>query len=212
MLITFPLKGPGQSKSLTELYAKTHLDVAESVQWIQLGSTGIFTGGGWNDSSSAYDKSNARAVAEDELLALLGNRACVLDLAGLYGGERQPRKWVGRVARSKEEVRGKGGVHLVHGGDVARGILGVWEGWESGRVGGRRWIVSDLRVYDWWELILGWGGEEGEGLRYREWVVELMGEEGVRALPRDGERLGRRLDGRGFWKAVGGWPESGRLS
>ena len=160
-----------------------------------------------------------RAVAEDELLALLGDRACVLNLAGLYGGEsRQPRGWVGRVARTKEEVRGKGGVHLIHGGDVARGIVKVWEGWEGVR--GRRWIVCDLRVYDWWELILSWGRESvggkgeggGEGLQYEKWVLELMEEEGVRALPRDKEGLGRRLDGRGFWKAVGGWPESGRLS
>ncbi|KAK0508692.1 hypothetical protein JMJ35_008968 [Cladonia borealis] len=56
------------------------------------------------------------------------------------------------------------------------------------------------------------GGGDGVGLEYEKWVLELMEEEGVRALPRDGERLGRRLDGRGFWKAVGGWPESGRLS
>lgn len=135
-----------------------------------------------------------------------------MNLAGLYGGaERQPRGWVGRVARSKEEVRGKGGLHLIHGRDVARGIVAVHRCFEG--VGGKRWIVSDLRVYDWWELVLSWGrGGEGEGLQYEKWVLELMEEEGVRALPRDGERLGRRLDGRGFWKAVGGWPESGRLS
>ena len=106
MLITFPLKGSGQSKLLTELYAKTHPEAeVEGVRWIQLGSTGIFTSQGWNDEGSSYDRGNVRAVAEDELLALLGSRACVLNLAGLYGGdERQPRNWVGRVARSKEEV------------------------------------------------------------------------------------------------------------
>ena len=208
MLITFPLKGEGQSESLTNLYAKTHPEA--EVRWIQLGSTGIFTAQGWNDESSEYDRENTRAVAEDELLALLGSRACVLNLAGLYGGERQPRNWVGRVAKTKEEVRAKGGVHLIHGGDVARGVLLACERWEGVR--GRRWIVCDLRSYDWWELVLSWGGEgEGEGREYEKWVVELMREEGVRALPRDVERLGRRLDGRGFWEAVGGWPESGRL-
>ena len=189
------------------------------MRWIQLGSTGIFKGEGWSDEGSEYERENGRAVAEDELLALWGGRACVLDLAGLYGGERQPRGWVGRVARTKEEVRGKGGVHLIHGRDVARGIVLVLGGFEG--VGGRRWIVCDLRVYDWWELILSWGREgresvvgegEGEGLQYEKWVLELMEEEGPRALPRDGERLGRKLDGRGFWKAVGGWPESGRLN
>ena len=215
VLITFPLKGVGQSKSLTTLYAKTHPEA--EARWIQLGSTGIFTAQGWNDEGSEYDKGNARAVAENELLALLGSRACVLNLAGLYGGERQPRNWVGRVAKSKEEVRAKGGVHLIHGGDVARGVvLALGEGWEG--VKGGRWIVCDLRCYDWWELVLSWGKEErdgvkeGEGLQYEKWVLELMREEGVRALPRDVERLGRRLDGRGFWEAVGGWPERGRLS
>ena len=190
---------------------KTHPKAeAENVRWIQLGSTGIFTAQGWNDEDSEYDRANARAVAEDELLALLGKKACVLNLAGLYGGERQPRNWVGRVAKSKEEVRAKGGVHLIHGGDVARGVVLVHERWEG--VAGRRWIVCDLRSYDWWELVLSWGKDGGEGLQYEKWVVELMREEGVRALPRDVERLGRRLDGRGFWEAVGGWPERGRLS
>lgn len=183
------------------------------MRWIQLGSTGIFTAGGWIDESSAYETGNPRAVAEDELLSLLGTRACVLNLAGLYGGERQPRNWIGRVARSKEDVRGKGGVHLIHGMDVARGVVlvlgeGGWEG-----VAGKRWIVCDLRVYDWWELILGWGGGgkgeeeeegEGEGREYRRWVVELMREEGVRALPREGGGWGGGWMGGGFGRRWGG--------
>lgn len=151
-------------------------------------------------------------MAEDELLALRGADACVLELAGLYGGERRPRDWVGRVAGCKEAVGRKGAVHLVHGDDVARAVVGVLEGgW--GRVGGRRWIVSDLRVYDWWDLIMSWGREgEGEGREYRKWVVELMREEGVRALPREKEALGRVLDGRGFWEAIGSWPGEGRVN
>lgn len=145
----------------------------------------------------------------------------MLNLAGLYGGERQPRNWIRRVAKSKEEVRGKGALHLVSGEDVGRGVVGVLKGWEG--VGGKRWIVTDLRVYDWWELMLGWGrgaresargqGEgEGEESQFEKWVVELMQEEGVRALPRDKEELGRVLDGRAFWNAVGSTPGEGRLS
>ena len=222
ILITFPLKGTGQSKKLTNMYSQTHEDVSTTCRWIQLGSTGIFAEKGWNDSSSAYDKPNARAIAEDELLDTIGRRACILNLAGLYGGERQPRNWVTRVAKTKEDVKGKGAVHLVHGQDVARAVIGAHEAFNE--VGGKRWIITDLHTYDWWDLIHAWGkyarakaiseGKEmeGEELHFERWVVELMAEEGVRALPRDTERLGRVLDGRGFWEAIGDAPREGRVS
>ena len=241
VLVTFPLKGAGQSRRLVRGYERTHTQqqqhprdengggngnegnvgkvVGNKTRWIQLGSTGIFKAEGWNDSSSPYDGDdpytpgggNQRAVAEDELLSLCGSDAVVMDLAGLYDGEtRRPREWVGRVMRSKEDVKKKGALHLVHGGDVARGIVGILLlGTEAGeRVGGRRWIVTDLRVYDWWDLAMSWGSE-GE---YRRWVVELMREEGVRALPREKGELGRVLDGRAFWEAIGSWPGEGRVT
>ena len=171
-----------------------------------------------------YDGANARAVAEDELRAGVGG--CVLNLAGLYGGERRVSGWVGRVARSKEEVRGKGALHLVHGVDVARAVVGVFRKREErGMVTmrGKRWLVTDLRVYDWWDLIQDWGaaevdgrdgdggGKEEEKLEYAKWVTELMLEEGVRSLPRGPEQLGRVLDSRAFWEAIGTWPSQGRL-
>ena len=229
VLITFPLKGEGQSKLLTSLYGQAHKVIASKSRWIQLGSTGIFAEKGWNDSDSAYDKSNARAVGEDELLHILGKRGCVLDLAGLYGGERQPRNWVTRVAKTKEDVKGKGAVHLVHGRDVARAIIATHISFD--KVGGKRWIVNDLHVYDWWDLILAWGkyarekaissqsledrAEKTVGkedLQFEHWIVDLMAEEGVRALPRNNDTLGRVLDGRGFWEAVGEAPKEGRVS
>lgn len=208
ILITFPLKGEGQSKHLLALYKATHAS-AEPPRWIQLGSTGIFTAPAWNDSRSPYDASNPRAVAEDELLSLGGggggggdHHSCVLDLAGLYGGSRDPRNWLARVAKSKDQLRAKGAVHFVHGADVARAVLAAHRGFD--RVKGKRWIVADLRTYDWWELALRWGGEE-----FATWVGELMEEDGVRALPRPVEKLGRVLDSRAFWNAVGVWPVMG---
>ena len=56
---------------------------------------------------------------------------------------------------------------------------------------------------------MGWGGGGGECER---WVGELMREEGVRALPREKEALGRVLDGRDFWEAIGSWPGEGRVT
>ncbi|KAL8776014.1 MAG: hypothetical protein Q9194_003441 [Teloschistes cf. exilis] len=206
ILVTFPLKGQGQSTRLVESYDRVHAQDKITSNWIQLGSTGIWKGSSWQDRHSPIDLSNPRAIAEEELLALLGKRACVLNLAGLWGGERQPRNWVSRVAKTKEEVRAKGAVHLVHGEDVASGVVGCVDGgWEG--VSGERWIVDDLRGWEWWDLILGWcGGDDKIGeekLEYGKWVLELMEEEGVKALPRDREKLGRLLDGREFWVKLG---------
>jgi hypothetical protein len=218
VLITFPLKGPGQSQLLTSLYRSVH---GGANFWIQLGSTGIFSAPHWNDHTSPYDAGNARAVAEDELRACVGG--CVLNLAGLYGGERDPKDWVVRVARTKEQVRGKWALHLVHGADVARAVVGVYWKRKEEAMRGTRWLVTDLRVYDWWDLIQDWGpevqrrvaGPEGEekaqGLEYTRWVGELMVEGGVRSLPRGPEVLGRVLDSRAFWEEIGNWPGQGRV-
>jgi hypothetical protein len=145
----------------------------------------------------------------------------VLCLAGLWGGERHPRHWIARVAGSKEALAGKGSLHLVHGRDVSRAVVAAHlalrtdqpkrteddgdkaeserEEEEKGGVGGKRWIITDGWVYDWWEIVMVLGGE-----RERGWVRELMRERGVGGLPRGKEGLGRRLDGRAFWGVVGG--------
>jgi hypothetical protein len=211
ILITFPLVGYGQSKHITALYRQTH---GPQNHWIQLGSTGIYNqAGGWNTEDSPYDTSDTRAIAEDELRVLGGEALC---LAGLYGGTRQPRAWIPRLAKNKEDVRKRKNVHFVHGEDVARAVIAAHEK----PCPGKRWIITDLRTYDWYDLILSFSAlaegeeqsEEGrKRLLFAEWVGELMEEEGVKALPRDAESFERRLDGRGFWKWHGLWPRHGRL-
>ncbi|KAF2278767.1 uncharacterized protein EI97DRAFT_393441 [Westerdykella ornata] len=223
VLITFPLRGHGQSKHITSLYRKVH---GEKNRWIQLGSSGIFNKereaiagehGGWSTEESEYDRSDPRAIAEDELRECVGG--CVLNLSGLYGGERKPRNWLGRLAKSKDDVRARVSVHFVHGEDVARAIVATHRNFTEGK----RWIVTDLRVYDWWDLILSFSAlvdeEERESVEEREkrllfgkWVGELMVEEGVRALPRSMGVLGRKLDSRGFWRTMEIWPRHGRLA
>lgn len=214
VLVTFPLREAGPARHLTSLYRKSHGDANS---WIQLGSSGIFADPHWNDSDSAYDTTNARAVAEDELRECVGG--CVLNLSGLYGGSREPRNWVTRVAKSKEQVKAKKALHLVHGEDVARAVVAVHRRFTPGK----RWLVTDLHVYDWWDLMHSWapeveekaketlGAEEAAKLEFRKWVAELMEEEEVRALPRSAETLGRVLDSRSFWKAVESWPSQGRV-
>ncbi|KAI4163952.1 MAG: hypothetical protein LQ342_002449 [Letrouitia transgressa] len=216
VLITFPLTGTTQSRTLVSNYLAAKPEAAQKgVHWIQLGSTGTWPSSeeGWVDENTPFDKTNERAVAEQELLNLChdyststkeeAGEACILNLAGLWGGARDPRNWVVRVAKTKEDVKGKKIVHLVHGSNVARAIAACLEREKWEKLKGKRWIVMDLRVNDWWNLIMAWGGggEEGEG-QYRQWVRESMVEEGVRGLPREVGSLGRRLDGRGFWAAV----------
>ncbi|KAK3348996.1 hypothetical protein B0T25DRAFT_582031 [Lasiosphaeria hispida] len=236
ILITFPLSGTGPSRLLVSTYEATHRGrAAQAVgsipevgaggfRFIQLGSTGIWQGqqgqtavgdGHWLTRHSSYDTANKRAVAEDELIAIGG---CVLELSGLWGAARDPKNWVGRVAMSKEAVKGKKSLHLIHGVDVARAVAAVvasekWEG--SGK--GQRWMLTDGFVYDWWSLLVGWaeGAEGGEGevkpTEQAKWVFELMGEEDVRALPRSMEQLGRCYDTREFWLTFGLVPLRGRV-
>ncbi|GAB7345627.1 hypothetical protein MBLNU457_3923t1 [Dothideomycetes sp. NU457] len=210
ILITFPLTGPSQSSQVISNYKSTHPHI--DAGFIQLGSTGIFQIEGqdtWVTRRSRYNKSNARAVAEDELLGLGG---CVLNLSGLWGGPRQPKNWVSRVAKTKDDVKGKKSLHMVHGEDVARAVVAVCAKWERAR--GQRWMLTDGFVYDWWALFAGWADvDEEEGLPSEQarWVWECMREEEVRALPRPMEALGRCYDSREFWETFGLVPLKARI-
>jgi len=203
-------------------------------RFIQLGSTGVWQSKGqqaqqtntarhshypttqdsppvpkslWYTRHSPHDTTSPRAVAEDELLSLGG---CVLALSGLWGGARDPRNWVNRVGPTKEAVKNKASLHMIHGDDVARAICAVMttEKWDE-VAEGQRWMITDGFVYDWWALFAGWAGEgkregekegtEAEPTQQAKWVYELMNEEDVRALPRSMEQLGRCYDSREFW-------------
>ncbi|KAK4143437.1 uncharacterized protein C8A04DRAFT_12338 [Dichotomopilus funicola] len=237
ILITFPLNDTGPAKLLVEAYTATHLTPTSSssaaahtltpFRFIQLGSSGIWQPGSpyqttapnttntdpWKTRHSPIS-TTPRSIAETELLSLGG---CVLNLSGLWGGSRSPRNWARRVAHTKELLRGKASLHLIHGLDVARALVAIVEGgegkWETvGR--GQRWMVTDGFVYDWWGMVAGWAdGEGGEGEEERaRWVWELMREEGIKGLPRSVEVLGRGYDGREFWEALGLVPLEGHAS
>jgi len=232
VLVTFPLNGIGPSRVLVENYRATHSARGKTeFRFVQLGSTGIWQKGGptlqgdgngpWVTRHSPYDEGNSRAIAEDELRRLGG---CVLELSGLWGGQRDPQTWVGRVAKTKEDVKEKKSLHLIHGMDVARAVIAIvkadeklWE--KAGK--GQRWMLTDGFVYDWWALFAGWaepaGGESGsEGDEVQptdqaKWVAELMVEEDVRGLPRSMEALGRCYDSREFWSTFGLVPLKARV-
>lgn len=107
-------------------------------QWIQLGSTGIWSIPNqdlWVTRHSKYDTLDTRAIAEDELMKLGG---CVLDLAGLWGGQRQVKHWLDRVAKTKEQLSEKKSLHMIHGEDVARAIVAVHK--KFGPASGQRFV------------------------------------------------------------------------
>lgn len=198
ILITFPLRGIGQSKKLTDFYHETH---AARPHYIQLGSTEIWqieSCAGWVDRHSSYDTKNGRAIAEDELKQ---DGGCVLNLAGLWGGSRSPPRFLRRATSTKSQLKGRSSLHLIHGRDVARAIYAVHKDWP----GPSRWMLTDQFVYDWWALLAEWGSagvDESGGDATGEpltWVRELMEEEGIRALPRSMKTLRRTYDSREFW-------------
>lgn len=210
VLITFPLRGLGQSEKLVGFYHQTH---ASRPHFILLGSTGIWQIAGqevWLNRHSPYDEKNDRAIAEDEMMQLGGS---VMNLSGLWGGERSARRFIRRAAFSKSVLKSKGALHLIHGRDVARAIYAVHKKWP----GPSRWMLTDQFVYDWWALLAEWGSQGadqsdedamGESL---QWVRELMEETGVRALPRSPEQLGRAYDSREFWNTFDLSPVRARL-
>lgn len=206
ILITFPLRGDQAPRTLVESYLTVHSGVEPN--WILLGSTGIWTSLSVTTRHSAYDKSNARAAAEDALLALKPNSATILNLSGLYGGSRVPKGWLSRVAKTVEAAKGKTSLHLIHGEDVSRVVIAALNPETWAKVKGERWILTDLRVYDWWDLMFQWGGEiKGKDIRGE--VIKWMREEGVGALPRGKSEVGRWVDARETWEALGILPVKG---
>lgn len=245
VLITFPIEKAGASTTLIKLYQSSGSnDIRSCARFIQLGTTSIWDGSRknaavtiptlhkWFDRESPF-LPNDRANAESEILALSpAIPTTVLNLAGLWGGSRSMRNWVGKVAPSKEVLRNKGSLHMIHGLDVSRAILAVHANFS--KASGQRWILTDGRVYDWWDLASAWGSgpstnstggdsaqdldnqgvniidEEGRGPQAR-WVRELMREQDVQALPRNIEQLGRALDSCDFWFWFGLSPVQARL-
>jgi hypothetical protein len=196
LVVTFPLSKAQGTAAMMDTYHKTHLIDGEALkpQWILLGSTRPWSkpspGKTWITVHDPIDPQSdpLRMEAEQEFL---NRKGCVLNLAGLWGGPRQPRNWLKMVAASKDSVSKKTSVHLIHGEDVAHAVLAVHDHFTPGK----RWLLTDERVYDWFDLIYAWGSEQ-----QRQWVQELMEEQGIPGLPRSVNQLKRALSSRDFWE------------
>ncbi|KAI8913511.1 hypothetical protein EDD86DRAFT_183487, partial [Gorgonomyces haynaldii] len=186
VLVTFPLPTLESPQALLSGYG--------SAQWILLGSTRAFNGL-WSNNKGPVEP-DQRYMTEEQFIKSGG---LVLNLAGLWGDNRIPKNWIDRIAPSKEKLREKGSLHLIHGRDVARLILQASLLFQSGR-----FIVTDLSVYDWWHLCLQFGSPT-----HKQWVFELMNETGLKGLPRPVSQLQRALDSTDVWKAFNLLPQEG---
>lgn len=97
---------------------------------------------GYIDRYSPIDLGNDRAAAEEELLKLSSQETptTILNLPGLWGGGRSMRRYVGRIAGTKEQLRNKGSIHMMHGIDVARAILATST--SGNEVYAQRWLLT----------------------------------------------------------------------
>ena len=196
IVITFPLVQASGTLAFLNGYAQTHPNTQSKT--ILLGSTRPWTvplesKKPWISVQDPIDPQAdpARSSAEDALLQKGGS---VLNLSGLWGGTRQPSNWISRIASSQDALASRTSVHLVHGIDVARAVIALAKDFTPGQ----RWIITDERVYDWWDLIGAWGNED-----QKKWVSNLMDLNSVNALPRSPLELGRCLSSREFWKRFG---------
>ncbi|KAF8343584.1 hypothetical protein F5887DRAFT_290817 [Amanita rubescens] len=207
VLITFPIIESGGPTKLVNSYAASRRSAIQP-RFLLLGATNIWepeSAFQWYDRHSPYN-SRPRAIAEQELLDLSPRvQTTVLNLAGLWGGSRTMRNWVGKVAGTKDALAKKGSLHMIHGLDVSRAILAIHTNFT--KAVGQRWLLTDDRVYDWWDLASAWGArkpdtplESDDCDPQARWACELMREHDIRALPRNVELLGRALDSREFWE------------
>ncbi|KAK0546345.1 hypothetical protein OC861_005310 [Tilletia horrida] len=217
VVIVFPIKSTNVMKAFVDAY-HARFQPKHQVRWIQLGSSGIWLSGK-NDSDSPLDPTNARGQAEQTLLELNSGSdqrlTTVLNLAGLYGGTRHPINFARKVAPSKEALARKGSLHLIHGLDVAQAIVLALISKPDSPVWGKRWLLTDRNVYDWWQLVISFKLPDPS-----RWAHELMAEYSIKSLPRPVAEsadqgppryLDRALDGSGFWSTVQAQPKVGRV-
>ncbi|KAI8074596.1 hypothetical protein BC940DRAFT_46556 [Gongronella butleri] len=197
VVITFPVKEPALLTELVRSYEAHH--GTTSTHWVQLSSTRPFAGPGPHRRNAALDTSKDTGRMPAEQVLLDQHNGSVLHLAGLWGGQRQPRNWVNRF-KSTDALLGKVQVrqlHLIHGKDVARAILAVHQ--QQPFQPGQRWIVSDGGCYDWLRIFQAWGTDE-----QKKEIQDLLDKEqpgaSIDALVAAGGVI-PRLDASEFWQA-----------
>ncbi|CAO1630138.1 unnamed protein product [Sympodiomycopsis kandeliae] len=184
--------------------------------------------GPWRDNDSEV-MPLPRALAENYLLSLSKTNnaireapisVTVLLLCGLWGHGRSVRHFIPRLPANKEAFRNLGSIQMIHGRDVARAVLAARAQFQ--KANGKRWILTNNRVYDLWELASQFGSAGDDGKDHPPTgpfpaiVDELLNEPGcpAKSLPRSAETMyemtggnSLALDGREFWHTFGLTPD-----
>ncbi|KAJ2456180.1 hypothetical protein EV183_000106 [Coemansia sp. RSA 2336] len=202
VVVTFPVQGEAAMRQLVDGYLAYHRSLNadyKSPRWIYLGSSRAFK----QVPSSRFTKPDLnagglRAFAEECLINEYGG--CVLNLVGLWGGKRVPREWSRFYTKDKLRNRlNDRSLHLIHGADAARAIRACI--CYKGELPAGRWLVSDDRVYDMLQVMIG-----AEPIRM--YLEELLQDEQIQSLLNartvDEVRLGpsevtKRIDSSHFW-------------
>ncbi|KAJ2794589.1 hypothetical protein H4S07_006715 [Coemansia furcata] len=208
IVVTFPLQGEVEARRLITEYLHHHRKVhgdAYNPFWVYLGSTRPFK----ETPSTCHSKPDLvagglRVEAEEYVVGSCNG--CVLNLAGLWGGDRVPEKWA-RFYASKDKLRNRlkdRSLHLVHGADVARAIYAIVGNSDKSSQFAGRWLVSDEMVYDALQIFIG-------AEHIQEYLRELLEEAEVRemlsASKLDDIEMGpsavtKRIDASHFWSRL----------
>ncbi|KAJ2909316.1 hypothetical protein GGI21_002005 [Coemansia aciculifera] len=208
VVITFPLKGEAEAKRFITEYLEHHRKVqgnAYAPFWVYLGSTRPFK----STPSTRHTKPDLaagglRVEAEEYIINVHGG--CVLNLAGLWGGERVPANWA-RFYSDKEQLRGRlkeRSLHLIHGADVARSIFAIISCKDRASRFAGRWLVSDETVHDALQIYAGADHIRSflDDLLGEPEVREMLGADKVDDIQMGASAVTTRIDSSHFWSQL----------
>ncbi|RKO97644.1 hypothetical protein CXG81DRAFT_13071 [Caulochytrium protostelioides] len=201
VLVTFPL---ADADAVHGFMAAWRADVT-TPQWLYYGSTRAWStsAGDVAEDATRHTPPNpqvdpGRIASEQAWMQTYGG--CVVNLAGLWGGARQPRRWLEGMLASKDALAAKTGVHLIHGRDVARLTWALTARYTPGE----RWLATDLHSHDWWHIVAALLPADHVAAA---WLQELMDATQTYVLPRPHARW-RRVRSHDLWRHVGLMPSA----
>ncbi|KAJ2743846.1 hypothetical protein GGI20_003423 [Coemansia sp. BCRC 34301] len=208
IVITFPLKGGAEARHLITGYLCYHRKVHGDTYtpfWVYLGSTRPFKGTpSTRQTRPDLIAGGPRVEAEEYVIS--AHAGCVLNLAGLWGGERVPDKW-SRFYSDKEQLRNRlrdRSLHLIHGADAARSIFAIIGHKDKASRFAGRWLVSDEKVYDVLQIFVGADHIRSflEDLMDDDEVKEMLGADKIGDIEMGAAFVTKRIDSSHFWSQL----------
>ncbi|OZJ05980.1 hypothetical protein BZG36_01219 [Bifiguratus adelaidae] len=215
VIISFPITSEELTEALIVAYnRKLEANAKKPPQWIKLSSTSPYK----QIPSNRHTPLDKALEGSDRHLgerAIARHKGIILHLAGLWGNQRQPRNWIPRfpdeVKIKPKLLPGNRSLHLIHGHDVARAIVGMHQYFPINDPN-RRWIVTDNSTYHWIKLFWTWGAQTQRDImeklvKHDEDVRKAFGGRTLLEEMELGVERYKRLDASEFWNWVHLKPE-----